>query len=269
MNEVKTLTKTFEKVNLKVENRVAYLSIQNPPANAIGTQTVSGLSECIDHVAADPEIKAIVITGDGKFFSAGADIREFTDAFDDQEKGKGLSVNAQQLLNKIENLPIPVIAAINGACLGGGLELAMSCHLRIAAEDAKLGQPELNLGLIPGFGGTQRLPRLTNKAKALELILTGQYISGKEAERIGLVNKAVPFSELMDEAKKWAEAIAHNKSRLSVAATIEAVNKGMETTLEKGLDIEANLWSTLFVTEDMKEGVNAFIEKRKAEFKDR
>lgn len=264
-----TTVKDFKNINLKVENRVAYIAINNPPANAMSSETVSGLSASIDYVASEPEVKSIVITGEGKFFVAGADIKEFVPAFDSEEKGKALSVNAQAVLNKIEQLKKPVIAAINGACLGGGLELAMSCHMRIAADEAKLGQPELNLGLIPGFGGTQRLARLTNKSKALEIILTGQLIDGKKAESIGLVNKSVPLAELMNEAKQLAEAIALNKSQPSVAATIEAVNKGLETTLDEGLEIESDLWAKLFTTEDMKEGVNAFIEKRKAEFTDK
>lgn len=259
----------FSNCHVKVENHVAYLFINNPPANVISSETVSGLSACVDYVANDSEIKAVVITGEGKFFIAGADIKEFVSAFDSEEKGKTLSVEAQSVLNKIEQLNKPVIAAINGACLGGGLELAMSCHMRIAADEAKLGQPELNLGLIPGFGGTQRLARLTNKSKALEMILTSKIISGKEAESIGLVNKSVPLVELMDEAKRLAETIALKKSRSSIAATMEAVNNGLETTLEEGLAIEANLWAGLFTTEDMKEGVNAFIEKREAEFQDK
>ncbi|TQR15672.1 enoyl-CoA hydratase [Psychrobacillus soli] len=256
----------FTNIQLKVENGVGYVSINCPPANTLGTKTISGLSECIDHIETNQSIKAVVITGEGKMFVAGADIKEFTNAFHDEEKGKALSVDAQTVLNKIENLTKPVIAAINGACLGGGLELAMSCHLRIVANEAKLGQPELNLGLIPGFGGTQRLPRLTNKAKALEIILTGRLINGEEAEKIGLVNKSVPLSELMDEAKKLAESIV-NKSSQSIKATITAVNEGLETTLVEGLEIEAVQWAQLFSTEDMVEGVNAFIEKRKPVFK--
>ncbi|PIC64582.1 enoyl-CoA hydratase [Sporosarcina sp. P13] len=260
-------TQDFTNVELKVENGVGYISINCPPANTLSTTTIKGLSACVDFIEDDQSIKAVVITGEGKMFLAGADIKEFTDAFHDEEKGKKLSVDAQTVLNKIENLTKPVIAAINGACLGGGLELAMSCHLRIAANEAKLGQPELNLGLIPGFGGTQRLPRLTNKAKALELILTGQFISGVEAEKIGLVNKSVPLEELLDEAKKLAESIVLNKSTQSIQAAITAVNEGTKTTLDEGLKIEAEQWANLFVTEDMVEGVNAFIEKRKPVFK--
>jgi len=178
-------------------------------------------------------------------------------------------LHAQAIFNKIEKLNKPVIAAINGACLGGGLELAMSCHIRIAAEEAKLGQPEVNLGLIPGFGGTQRLPRLINKGRALEMILTGQPISGQEAERIGLINKAVPLAELKDTVKQMAEQIALTKGKASIAATLAAVNQGMNSTFDGGLGIEAEEWAELFATADVKEGVNAFLEKRTAQFTDR
>jgi len=256
-------------VALSVENRVAYITIQNAPVNALSAKTLDDLSASIDFAAGDDGVKAVVITGAGKFFVAGADIKEFTAAFGDKDKGKAMSLKAQEVFNKLEGMTKPVIAAINGACLGGGLELAMSCHFRIAANEAKLGQPELNLGLIPGYGGTQRLPRLVNKSKALELILTGQVIGGAEAERIGLANKAVPLEELAEQAKRFAETIALEKSGPSTAATIAAVMKGAETTLEQGLKIEAELWAELFATEDMKEGVNAFIEKRKADFADR
>ncbi len=260
--------KEFTNIHLKIEEQIAYVFINHPPANTMSTETVKGLSDCIDYIVKDPDIKAVIITGEGRFFVAGADIKEFTEAFQDQEKGRALSANAQAVLNKIENMKKPVIAAINGACLGGGLELAMSCHLRISADDAKLGQPELNLGLIPGFGGTQRLSRLTNKAKALELILTGQFIDGKEAERIGLVNKSVPLEQLLDAARQFAKAIIGNKSQPSISRAITAINKGFTTSLDEGLKLEAELWSELFMTEDVVEGVNAFIEKRKPEFKD-
>lgn len=262
-----TKVKEFTNIDLKVENGVGYVSINCPPANTLGSTTIKGLSECMNFIESNQSIKATVITGTGKMFVAGADIKEFTEAFHDEEKGRKLSVDAQTVLNQIENSTKPVIAAINGACLGGGLELAMSCHLRIAANEAKLGQPELNLGLIPGFGGTQRLPRLTNKAKALEIILTGQFVSGEEAERIGLVNKSVPLEELVDEAKKLAESIVLNKSSHSIQAAITAVNEGTKTTVSEGLKIETEQWTQLFMTDDMVEGVNAFIEKRKPVFK--
>ena len=259
---------SFENIDFNVENQVGYISINSPPANTLSSTTLNGLSSCLSHIENNQEVKAIVITGTGKMFVAGADIKEFTEAFNDVKKGKKLSQDAQAIMNKVESSTKPVIAAINGACLGGGLELAMSCHMRIAADEAKLGQPELNLGLIPGFGGTQRLTRITNTAKALELILTGQFINGQEAERIGLVNKSVPLADLMSEAKKLAESIISNKSTLSIKATITAVNEGIKGTLEQGLEIEAEQWAQLFETEDMVEGVNAFMEKRKANFKE-
>lgn len=257
----------FENIDFNLENKVGYVTINCPPANTLSTKTIRGLSDCLEYIEKNQGIKVVVITGNGKMFVAGADIKEFTDAFHDEEKGKALSQDAQVVLNRIESSSKLFIASINGACLGGGLELAMSCHLRIAANEAKLGQPELNLGLIPGFGGTQRLPRITNKAKALELILTGQFLSGEEAEKIGLANKSVPLVDLMNETKKLAESIALNKSSQSIKATLTAVNEGMATTLEEGLKIESEQWAQLFTTEDMMEGVNAFIEKRKPVFK--
>jgi enoyl-CoA hydratase len=259
----------FTNVKLEVANKVAYISIDVPPANTLSSATLSGLRAAFDHVANDAQVKVVVVTGAGKFFVAGADIKEFTSAFDNKEKAEQMARDGQQLFDRIENFAKPVIAAINGAALGGGLELAMACHMRFAAEEARLGLPELNLGLIPGFGGTQRLARLTNKAKALELILTSQFIDGKEAERIGLVNRAIPLASLMEEVKKVAELIALEKSAVSVRAALEAVTYGLVAGQESGTDREAKLFGELFVSEDMKEGVNAFIEKRKAEFKDK
>ena len=256
----------FNNIDFTVENNIGYVTINCPPANTLSTTTIGGLADCFAHIESNSDVKAVILTGNGKMFVAGADIKEFTEAFNDSEKGKKLSQDAQVVMNKIESSTKPVIAAINGACLGGGLELAMSCHLRLASDQAKLGQPELNLGLIPGFGGTQRLARITNKAKALELILTGQFISGQEAEKIGLVNKSVPLESLMEEATKLAEAII-NKSSQSIEATLISVNEGMATTFEDGLNIEAEQWAQLFETEDMVEGVNAFMEKRKPVFK--
>lgn len=268
LNMKTSFDKEMTHVALTVENHVAFVTIQNAPVNALNAATITDLSACADYVGQEDEIKAVVITGNGKCFVAGADIKEFTSAFGDKDKGKAVSVAAQTVFDKIERLRKPVIAAINGACLGGGLELALSCHMRFAAVEAKLGQPEINLGLIPGFGGTQRLARTVNKAKALELILSAEHIDGAEAERIGLVNKSMPLAELLPYAKRFAESLAA-KSKLPAAAAIEAVFNGSATTIERGLELEANLWAELFVTEDMSEGVNAFIEKRKAQFKDR
>ncbi|SFE53501.1 enoyl-CoA hydratase [Alteribacillus iranensis] len=258
----------FEKIKVEVEESYAIVYINNPPANALNTETIRELSSCIDHLASQENVKAILLTGEGKFFIAGADIKEFQDGFNKAEVGKTMAEEAQAVFQKIENLSIPVIAAINGACLGGGLELAMSCHMRIASHEAVIGQPELNLGLIPGFGGTQRLPRLTNKAKALELILLSKNVKGEEAEKLGIVNKSVDKEDVLQEARQWAETIATQKSASSVAATLKAVTNGLNNGLTEGLQEEAHLFGGLFETEDMQEGVTAFIEKRKPVFKD-
>lgn len=258
----------FTNVNLSVENRVGYLSIQHPPANALNSDTFSGLAACLDYVEKEQDIKVLVITGEGNFFVAGADIKEFDSSFGDAVKAQGLSQVGQRLFDRLEHFPKPILAAINGACLGGGLELALSCHLRIAAEQAMLGLPELKLGLIPGFGGTQRLARVTNKAKALELILTSKFIDGREAERIGLVNRCVPIETLHEEVKALAESLAMDKSAIACKFALKAVNAGMEMTQQEGQLLEAELFGQLFLTEDAKEGVHAFIEKRKPQFKD-
>lgn len=259
----------FTNVSLRIENRVGYVTIKHPPANALNAATFSGLSDCFDYIAAAEEIKAVVITGEGRFFIAGADIKEFDAAFGNAEKGKEIALVGQRLFDRMEQFPKPIIAAINGACLGGGFELALGCHMRIAAEQAQLGLPELKLGLIPGFAGTQRLARIIPKAKALELLLTSQFISGQEAERLGLVNYAVPAEDVLVKAKELAESIALEKSATSIAAALEAVTKGLELTLEAGQALEADLFGQMFCTEDAKEGVSAFLEKRKAEFKDK
>lgn len=259
----------FSNIGLQVENRVAFVTIQHPPANALNAETLKGLSEALDHVEKNPEVKVIVITGAGKFFVAGADIKEFTEAFDDKEKGQEMSYLGQRLFDRIERLDKPVIAAINGAALGGGLELALSCHLRYVTEEAILGLPELKLGLIPGFGGTQRLARVVGKGKALELILTSQFISGIEAERIGLVNKVLSADALMDEVKKVADHFATEKSATSMAQAIKAVTYGLLSTQEEGMEKEAELFGDLFLSADTKEGINAFIEKRKPSFIDK
>jgi len=259
----------YDNLFLTVANHVAYVTIHHPPANVLSTEIVASLSQCIDDLSERQDVKAIAITGQGKFFAAGADIKQFQTAFGDSQRGKEMSVQAQRCFDKIESCRKPVIAAINGACLGGGLELALSCHLRIASHEAIMGLPELKLGLIPGFGGTQRLARATNKAKALELILTSSFIKGQEAERIGLVNRSVEPEELKDTVKALCETIANEKSAITTAFVLQAVTEGMEIGLQDGLELEAELFAKLFETEDMKEGVAAFIEKRAAKFRDK
>lgn len=258
----------FSLINVKVIKSVAYVTIENPPVNALNAMALREMEQCIDRLNSDSSVKAVILTGSGTFFIAGADIKEFTHLFGQEELAEQAALKGQALYNKIEQSEKPIIAAINGACLGGGLELAMSCHMRIAANEAKLGLPETKLGIIPAYGGTQRLARLTNTAKALELILTGQFIDGREAEKIGLVNHSVDADQLLQKAAEIAESITQ-KSSLSVKAVLESVLTGIDLPLEEGLALEAKHFGKLFGTEDTKEGVTAFIEKRPAAFKDR
>lgn len=252
----------------EVDENVATIYLNNQPANALSVEVLQLLDEQLDDVQSNQEVKTIVITGKGKMFAAGADIKEFTEVFDDEGKGIEMAKNAHRIFRKIEQMKKPVIAAINGPCLGGGLELAMSCHLRISSNEALLGQPETNLGLIPGYGGTQRLSRLVNPAKALELTIFGENIKGEEAEKIGLVNRSVVSDELMDMANEWARKIAATKSGHTIAKLLEATYRpfnGNDQDVD-GLDHEAELFGKLFTTEDTQEGVHAFIEKRDAHF---
>lgn len=258
----------FSIVKVKKAKGVAYVTIDHPPVNALNRQALQELEDCVDQLEQDSSVKAVVLTGEGSFFIAGADIKEFTHLFGQEELAEGAAQRGQSLYNKIEQSEKPFIAAINGACLGGGLELAMSCHMRIAAHEAKLGLPETKLGIIPGYGGTQRLARLTNTAKALELILTGRFIDGREAEKIGLVNHSVEAEQLQHRAAELAESVAE-KSSLSVKAALTSVLSGIDLPIEEGLALEARQFGSLFGTEDVKEGVTAFIEKRPAAFKDR
>ncbi|HBI02824.1 MAG TPA: enoyl-CoA hydratase [Paenibacillaceae bacterium] len=259
----------FSNVNLQIENKVAYVTIQHPPANTLNTATLHGIKGAMDYVAKDSEVKVVVVTGAGKFFIAGADIKEFTEAFQNKEKGKEMAELGQRIFDQIESMEKPVIAAINGAALGGGLELALACHLRYATEEALLGLPELKLGLIPGFGGTQRLARVVGKGKALELILSSKFIKGTEAEKLGLVNQVFPQESLLTEVKAFAESLANEKSAVSMAYAIQAVTYGLQTNQEEGLNKEADLFGDLFLTEDTKEGIHAFIEKRNPVFNDK
>ncbi|WP_050183213.1 enoyl-CoA hydratase-related protein [Domibacillus robiginosus] len=260
--------KSFSLIQIKVENNIAYVTLKNPPVNALNARMLEELNQCIDGLAEHPSIRATVLTGDGAFFVAGADIKELMSLFEQEEEAKKAAQRGQSLFTKIEKSEKPIIAAINGACLGGGLELAMSCHIRLTAHKAKIGLPETNLGLIPGYGGTQRLARLTNTAKALELILTGQLIDGREAERIGLVNHSVEESQLLAKAAETAELIAQ-KSRLSVKAAMQSVLTGAALPLQEGQILEAEQFAGLFASKDVQEGVTAFIEKRTPAFKDR
>ena len=233
--------------------------------NALNTQTLDELRRTILALAHDDTVRAVIVTGAGdKAFIAGADINEL--AVQTPTSGREHAMRGQHVLDLIEHMGKPVIAAINGYALGGGCELAMACTLRLAAETAKLGQPEINLGIVPGYAGTQRLARLVGRGRALELLLTGDQISATEALRLGLVNRVVPAADLMAEARKLAAVLAA-KAPVAVRYIIDAVNRGLQMSFAEAQTYEATLFGLVASTEDMREGTKAFLEKRKAEFK--
>ena len=250
-----------------MEERVAVLTINHPPANTLNHQAMGELQAALARLKQDAAAKVAVITGAGAHFCAGADVKEIAQLTSPQE-AQLIASEGQAIITAIQRLGKPVIAAINGFCLGGGCELALACHLRVAGEQARLGQPEINLGIIPGFGGTQRLPRLVGKAKAIELILTGDLITAQDALRIGLVNKVVSSSEVLKQAKDVARKIAA-KGQPAIAACLQAIEDGLTTTLDEGLALEARLFGRIAQTEDMREGLSAFLNKRQPQFKDR
>ncbi len=256
--------------NLRTENRdgILVVTIDRPKVlNALNAQTVEEIARVFDQARDDEAVKAVILTGGGeKAFVAGADINEL--ATKSPISGKETSERGQAILSGIERFPKIVIAAINGFALGGGCEIALACHLRIASEKAQIGLPEVTLGIIPGYGGTQRMARLLGKARALELICTGDRIVASEAERIGLVNRVVPAEDLMSAAEELARKVM-SRSPVAVRAAIEAVNHGVEMTFEEGQFLEATLFGLLCASEDMKEGMNAFLEKRPANFQGR
>ncbi len=249
-----------------VAEGVATVTLNHPPVNALTPELLAELESVLDVLATDDAVKAVIFTGMDRYFIAGADIRVLA-AIPSSREGEEMALRGQAILNKIEAFDKPVIAAINGACLGGGLELAMCCHIRLAAEEARLGQPEINLGIMPGFGGTQRLPRLIGRSKATELILTGDPISAQEAKTLGLVSEVVPAEDLLRQAQGLARKIA-SKGQVSVRAALRAIRGGAELDLRDGLVSEARLFGMLCDTEDRKEGLTAFLEKRQPRFKD-
>jgi len=263
----------WQYIRTEVADRIAILTVDHPPVNSFNLQVLAELSEAIDELLASDEVKALVITGGGtNAFIAGADIPEIKGLLDQPAEGyeaaRQFIEKGQSLFLEIERSPKPIIAAINGFCLGGGLELAMSCHMRICSDRARLGQPEINLGIIPGWGGTQRLARLAGKGKAIEFILTGDMLTAQEAFRLGLLNKVVPAGAVLKEARGLARKIV-TKSKFPVAAALRAITDGLAVPIEDGLRIEAEQFVGLAETEDIREGVSAFLEKRRAEFKDR
>lgn len=253
-------------LNLEISNHIAVLTINSPPANALSSKLLKDLSEKLDEIESDNTVKAIIIKGEGKFFSAGADIKEFT-SFQKGSEYRSLAKNGQMVFSRIEHFSIPVIAAIHGAALGGGLELAMSCHMRFVSDNAKLGLPEMTLGIIPGFAGTQRLPQLVGSHKAYEMILSGEPIDGKEAAAIGLANKAVAEADVFNEAMTLATKITE-KSKPAIKQIMSLIPYAKTPQFETGVNKEAEAFGEVFGSEDAKEGVQAFLEKRKPNFKD-
>ncbi len=258
----------MENIKTNIADGLLTITIDRPKVlNALNAQTVDELRQAFEAARDDENVKCVILTGSGeKAFVAGADIAEL--ATMTPITGKEIAEKGQRTFLYIERFPKPVIAAINGFALGGGCELALACHIRIASEKASLGLPEVTLGIIPGYGGTQRMARLLGKGKALELILTGDRINAAEAERIGLVNKVVPADQLLATAEEMARKIA-SRGPLAVRAAIDAVMSGSEMPFDQGQVLEATLFGLLASTEDMKEGMQAFLEKRQAGFKNR
>ena len=255
----------YQTILFTTDNGIATITINRPDKlNALNKTVMDELSAAVDEVYKNPEIKSAIITGAGpKAFVAGADISEFIGL--NKEEGMKLAKKGQDFFFKIENCPKPIIAAVNGFALGGGCELAMSCHFRIAAENAKFGQPEVNLGLIPGYGGTQRLTQLIGKGRSIELLISANMIDANTALQYGLVNHVVAHEELLHKARSILEVI-NSKAPLAVGACIKSANAVYDES-QNGFDVEVNEFGKCFVTEDMKEGTSAFLEKRKADFK--
>jgi enoyl-CoA hydratase len=245
---------------------IGILTVNRPDKlNAISNELTSELSSLIDELEKDDKLRVLVITGAGdKAFVAGADIQELVDR--DARMGRRVSRERQEIFSRIENLPVPVIAAVNGYALGGGLELALACNIRVCSEKAQFGAPEVKLGIIPGDGGTQRLPRLVGLGRGMEMVITGDFIDAQEAYRIGLVKKVVPPEELMKAAIELAQKIA-SRPPLAVRYAKEAVNRSQEGDAASGFALESYLHALTCTTEDKKEGVAAFLEKRKGKFK--
>jgi enoyl-CoA hydratase len=252
---------------VEVADEIAVVTINRPKSlNALNSETLAELDKCFGEIEKRKDVKVLIVTGAGeKAFVAGADISEMVNA--PPAEGKAMSMLACGAFEKLENMPQVTIAAVNGFALGGGCELSMACDIRIASENAKFGQPEVNLGILPGFGGTQRLPRLVGKGRAKELIFTGDMIDALEAYRIGLVNKVVPQTELFDCCRKLAEKII-SKGSYAVALAKSVINAGLDMDIANGLKLETGYFGLAFATVDKKEGMTAFLEKRKAMFID-
>ncbi|AYG44376.1 enoyl-CoA hydratase [Pseudomonas sp. Leaf58] len=255
----------FETILLDIHGKVGLITLNRPQAlNALNAQIVGEINQALDQLERDPSIGCVVLTGSAKAFAAGADIKEMAELQYPQIYVDDLFSDADRIANRRK----PIIAAVSGFALGGGCELAMMCDFILAADNAKFGQPEINLGVLPGMGGTQRLTRAVGKAKAMELCLTGRLMGAEEAERAGLVARIVPQAELLEEALKVAATIASKSIPVSMMVK-ESVNRAFEVTLSEGVRFERRVFHAAFSTEDQKEGMAAFIAKREAQFKDR
>lgn len=257
---------TYETIIYEEKEGYAVITLNRPDKlNALNKQMFDDLDDAVQKIELNPKIKALILTGAGdKAFAAGADIVELNKS--DKYSGKLFSEYGSKVMARIEQLPIPVIAAVNGFALGGGCELTLACHIRFASENAKFGQPEVNLGIIPGYGATQRLPKIIGKAKAIELIISANMIDAQEALRIGLVNAVFPKAELMSKTEEFVKLVL-SKGTIAVSAAIQCINISEKLSLSEGLAFESKMFGEVCGTEDFKEGTLAFIEKRKPEFK--
>jgi enoyl-CoA hydratase len=258
---------SYDFLTFDVADRIATITVNRPDKlNALHSGTIAELGAAIDDARVRADVGGVILTGAGRAFVAGADISELQGQSPFVAKGRSRA--GQEVFRRFEMCPKPVIAAVNGFALGGGCEIAMACHIRIASEHAKFGQPEVKLGILPGYGGTQRLPRLIGKGRALQLLMTGEMIDAEEALRIGLVNRVVHAAELLGAAQMMLKQIMQN-APLAVALCIEAVDRGLGMTLEDGLTLEANHFGLLSATDDMQQGMSAFLEKHAPSFSGR
>lgn len=256
----------YNTIIFEIKDNYALITLNRPDKlNALNTELFNELNDVITKIELDDNIKLVILTGQGeKAFAAGADIKELNQS--DHNSGRLFSQHGSNVMLRLESLKKPVIAAVNGFALGGGCELAMSCHIRFASDNAKFGQPEVNLGILPGYGGTQRLPRLVGVAKALELTISGNMIGADEAKSIGLVNQVYPQAELMEKTLEFANVVL-SKGSIAVSASIDAIYQSLNLSPIEGLAYESKLFGEVCGTDDFKEGTSAFLEKRKPNFK--
>lgn len=254
-------------IHYEVADQIGLITIKNPPANVLSLKTIQELKELLKDIKEQDEVKAIILKGSGKLFSGGADVKDFA-SLQNETDYQSLAEDGQRVFDQMEHFEVPIIAAIHGAALGGGLELALACHMRFTTVDAKIGLPELSLGIIPGFAGTQRLPQFVGTAKAYEMILTGNIISGKEALALGLVNQVFQEDELLIKTKEIASKMTE-KSKPTINKIMELIPYTKTSQFSEGVEAEAKAFADVFGSIDAREGVSAFIEKRKPTFQDK